>query len=153
MAKMQIAFYKGEQTLSGMFQDLLKDPGIFVAHVAICIRTLSKYSHAELVIDGKCWSSSERDNGVRGKVINLDSGHWDVYPVAWQFDDPDKALTWFLDHDGAHYDWLGILRFVLPFVKQKDNEYFCSEAIAAALGVTDTYKLTPKDLLRFVVRT
>lgn len=153
MAKMQIAFYKGAQTLGGMLQDLLEDPGAFLTHVLICIRTLSKYSHAELVIDGKCWSSSEKDGGVRGKIIDLDSGHWDVYPVEWKSDDPVKALAWFLDHDGDHYDWMGVLRFVLPFVKQKTNEYFCSEAIAAALGAVNTDKLAPKDLLRFVVRT
>ena len=33
--------------------------------------TRSQYSHCELVIDGTCYSSSERDRGVRSKVMAL----------------------------------------------------------------------------------
>lgn len=153
MAKMQIAFYKGEQTFKGMLDDLREDPVKSVTHFAICLRTLSKYSHAELVIDGKCYSSSVRDGGVRGKFIDLDSGHWDVYQVTPAFDNPEQALTWFQEHDGARYDWPGIVRFVLPFVPQKKGEYFCFEAVGAALGVANPSKFSARDLLKFVVRT
>lgn len=142
---MQIAFYKGDWSLGS----LLDDPSKYIAEAAICIGTLSKYSHAELVIDGVCWSSSVRDGGVRQKQIDLDSGHWDVYEVLDVFDEA-QALEWFKAHEGNPYDWMGIVRFVLPFVKQRPDQFFCSEAVATALGYADASKMTPKDLLQFV---
>ena len=42
---------------------------------------LVRHSHCELVIGGKCYSASDRDGGVRGKAIDLDSGHWDVFEI------------------------------------------------------------------------
>jgi hypothetical protein len=145
---MQIAFYKGSWAL----RDIVGDPCKFLGHVAVCIGTLSNYSHAELVIDGVCWSSSARDKGVRDTRINLNSGHWDVFDVVLGCDEA-QALKWFQEHKGLKYDWLGIIRFVLPFVKQKDNQWFCSEAVAAALGEANPYKLSPKKLLKFVYVT
>jgi hypothetical protein len=139
---MQIALYKKGQ-------NLFRDPGKFLAHVAICIRTLSKYSHCELVIDGVCWSSSARDGGVRAKEIDLTTGHWDVFYVADDLNDKAAALAWFLEHEGDRYDWLGIVRFVLPFVKQSPGKQFCSEAVDAALGGQNSYKVSPKDLLKY----
>lgn len=92
---MQLAAYKGPApTLSGK-----------LVHLAICgvdtVRqswkhrrlVVVRHSHCELVIQGRCYSASDRDGGVRGKV-----------------------LAWFRDHDGDNYDWVGIARFVLPFL-------------------------------------
>jgi hypothetical protein len=146
---MQIAFYKGSWKIG----DILSDPGKFIGHVGICIRTLSKYSHAELVIDGLCWSSSARDGGVREKEIQLEDGHWDVFPVLKEFDNREQALQWFREHNGLKYDFWGIAKFVVPFLRDSANRWFCSEAIAAALGVLKPYKLAPKHLLKFVQRT
>ncbi len=143
---MQIAFYKGSKSL-------WKDPGKLAAHLLICVRTLSKYSHAELVIDRVCFSSSARDKGIRGKVIDLHDGHWDVFDVRDDLDGPGAAraaFRWFADHAGTEYDWHGIYRFALPFVKQKANRWFCSEAVAAALGHPTPEKFSPADLLSLV---
>lgn len=143
---MQIAFYKGGWSL-------FKDPGKLIGHIAVCIRTLSIYSHAELVIDRVCYTSSVRDGGVRSKVIDVNDGHWDVREVHPYWDDKEMALKWFKEHDGLPYDWWGIVRFVLPFVKQKDGQWFCSEAVAAALGHDDPASFSPADLKLFCVRT
>lgn len=142
---MQIAFYKGSWSL-------WKDPGKLIGHLAVCIRTLSKYSHAELVIDRVCYTSSVRDGGVRAKVIDLTDGHWDVREVSEVWDNKEVALQWFKEHDGLPYDWWGIVRFVLPFVKQKDGEWFCSEAVAAALGHPHPEEFAPSDLKLFTKR-
>jgi len=72
---------------------------------------LVRYSHCELVIAGVCYSSSNRDGGVRPKVIDLASGHWDVFHVDG---DEAAALAWFRQHDGQNYDWYGVLRFCRP---------------------------------------
>lgn len=63
MSGVQIAFYRGPPR-----RWLHK-----LSHWLICLFTLSRYSHCELVIDGVCWSSSARDGGVRAGVQSLET--------------------------------------------------------------------------------
>jgi len=130
---MQIAFYKGPA--KGLVNKL--------GRLLVCIGTWSKYSHCELVINGMCYSASARDGGVRSKAIDLASGHWDVVEVPG---DAMRALAWFQRHQGDRYDWWGVLRFALPFLRQRPGKWFCSEAVAEALGMADSAGVTPGDL-------
>lgn len=130
---MQIAFYKGPA--SGLKNKL--------GRLLVCIGTWSKYSHCELVINGMCYSASARDGGVRSKAIDLASGHWDVVEVSG---DAMRALMWFQAHQGQAYDWWGVLRFALPFLRQRPGKWFCSEAVAEALGMADSAGVTPGGL-------
>ena len=141
----RLAMYKGPPT------DALHRIG----HRLICLWTRSIYSHCELVPglpapDGTslCLSASHRDDGVRFKRINLGSGRWDVFDLP-QFDDFDRdlAVQWFLDNDAAGYDYLGLLWFLLPARLEWRKRWFCSEAIAAALGLRDPHKFHPQKLL------
>lgn len=132
---MQIAFYKA----SGTWADKL-----------IRLVTCQKYSHCELVIDGLCYSSSMRDNGVRMKYINLDPKSWDVYELP-QYYDQALALTWFIKHVGKKYDMLGAITSVLPFNINIPNRFFCSEACAEMLGVENAKSIIPKDLLKYTM--
>ena len=125
---MKLAFYKA--------------PGTW-ADKAIRLFTGSAYSHVELVINGMCYSSSIQDSGVRCKGINIHSGNWDVVDIPG---DERKALKWFADHDGQAYDWAGVFRFLLPLLPNSANRWFCSEAVAAALGIKDPEAYTPQDL-------
>lgn len=137
---MQLAMYRGPAT------ELMHKIG----HEATCLITNSIYSHCELVIDGKCWSSSMRDKGVRGKVIELDSGHWDVFRMKRLYAGVSFtrfALAWFEAHEGDPYDWRGCARFVVPFLPQRRSAFFCSEAVAAALGLARPELFSPQSLL------
>jgi hypothetical protein len=112
-------------------------------------------SHNELVFDivdgmAECASSSARDGGVRFKQIDIFSSRWDVKPLP-QYDDNAElsALWWFIEHEGEGYDYLGVAAFIktLPkFVSEVWNRWFCSEAIAAALGIANPASLSPQDL-------
>lgn len=130
----QIAFYKGPPR--NAFWHLL-------SHYAIRLWTWSKWSHAELVIDGLCLSSSVRDGGVRAKHIDLESGRWDVVSINI---DEQAALNWFHQHDSDKYDWAGIWRFVIPLLPHHPRRQFCFEAIGNALGFAGAHKLTANDL-------
>jgi len=135
--KAQLAFYKGPPT---------DDLAHILGHYGIRVWTWSRWSHAELVIDGLCWSSSARDGGVRSKVIDLASGRWDVVEIDipdWQL---QRALEWFLLHDGDGYDYLNIGRFVLPPLGQDRSRWICFESIGAALGFAGAHRLTANDL-------
>lgn len=122
-----------------------------LGHWIVCIGTLSRYSHVELVVDGVCYSSSSRDGGVRAKVIDLYSGHWDVFPVDG---DAERAKAWFIAHMGQKYDWLGVLRFVpgLKWLPRRKDEWFCSESVAASLGVRKPSRYTPAGLYRTLIK-
>lgn len=135
----QIALYKGPPS------DILH----WIGHLSTCAWTGSKYSHAELVIDGICYSSSSRDGGVRKKVIDLNSGKWDLINV---IADKQYALDWFSKHEGCKYDWANIARFVIPVVHEDKNKFVCFETVGYMLGIKDAYKLTANDLLKLEVK-
>lgn len=127
---MQLAFYRGPAA----------DKWHQLAHRAICLFTGSKYSHVELVINGTCCSSSARDGGVRIKQIDLTSGKWDVVTISGNEGD---AWDWFVEMTGQKYDYAGVARFILPFLPARSKQWFCSEAVAAALGLADPDLYTP----------
>lgn len=135
--KLALALYKGPPR---------NDWWHSVSHYAIRLWTWSKWSHAELVIDGVCYSSSARDGGVRSKRIDLASGRWDVVDLHIAEDQAERALSWFMVNLGDQYDWAGIWRFVVPFLPQNKRRWFCFEAIGSALGFAGTHKLTANDL-------
>lgn len=133
----QLAFYKGPPR---------RDLAHTISHYAIRLWTWSRWSHAELVIDGMCYSSSPRDGGVRGKVIDLASGRWDVLDIELDPEQGVQALSWFLVNWGDRYDWAGVWRFVLPLLPHGNSRWFCFESIGAALGFAGPHKLTANDL-------
>lgn len=135
--RLQLAFYKGPPAADWTHA---------LSHYAIRLWTWSCWSHAELVIDGLCYSSSVRDGGVRAKTIDLTSGRWDVVGVELDDDQVEAALSWFLVNDGERYDWAGVWRFVIPLLPQAPRRWFCFEAVGAALGFAGAHKLTANDL-------
>ncbi len=134
---MQLALYKGPPS------SLIHN----ISHYITRLGTWSKYSHAELVIDGRCYSSSARDGGVRRKVIDLSSGHWDVFDITSNENIKQKALQWFSSHDGQAYDYRNIVRYVFPFIGHNKNHWVCYEAVGAALGIKRPHMLTAEKLL------
>lgn len=119
-----------------------------LSHLLICFFTTSAYSHCEIVIDGVCWSSSARDGGVRQKQIDLTDGKWIVLDVPNA--DADSAWKWFLAREGKSYDYMGVVRFLLPFVWQGRDKWFCSEAVAESLGLHDPEGITPQHLYDWI---
>lgn len=130
---MRLAFYRGRpKGLAGLFDALVR------------WWTRGAYSHVELVLgDGTCWSSSSRDGGVRAKAIDLASGNWDLVAITG---DEAAAQAWFAAHAGAGYDYLGLFGFVWRPGTGDNRRWFCSEAIAAALGYRDPWRFCPNTL-------
>jgi hypothetical protein len=130
-----------------MFLAFYKAPGTLFDK-AIRFVTRSPYSHVEVAIalqaDGQwlCGTSSVRDGGVRLKVMALPADRWDLCFVGG---DASAVRAWFEAHAGERYDWLGVLRFVLPFVGQSSRRWFCSEACLAVLGLPESWRFSPAD--------
>jgi hypothetical protein len=128
------AFYKGTRPgLAGLYNRLIRwwDNG--------------KYSHCELIFsDGQAASASFLDGGVRFKQIDFDPARWDF--VNLQANLEDEARQWFTKHEGSGYDLVGNLRFALDFLPDNKNKWFCSEALAAAIGIFEPWRLGPNGL-------
>lgn len=128
---MRAAFYKGTRPgLQGIYSRLVRwvDRG--------------PYSHCELVFsDGLSGSASWTDGGVRTKRIEYDPARWDFIEL------PDHleadARLWFCKHDGQGYDLLGNLRFVCCMVRESQKDWFCNEALLAALGHLEPWRHGP----------
>jgi hypothetical protein len=116
----RLAFYKGKGKLLNKI---------------IRWRTKSKYSHVELeVLPGICWSSSWRDGGVRFKNIDLENANWDCVPLRHvKSVDVNEIIKWCQKLVGARYGVKDVFKFMIPFLRSRRNEWFCSEACLAAL--------------------
>lgn len=135
---MHIAAYKGPP--SGLLRT--------VGHYLTRLRTWSKYSHAELLIDGVCYSSSSRDGGIRSKVIDLNTGRWDLFEIKRPVN-PEAVKQWFAAHEEMKYDWRGIIRWAVPFISHHPRQWVCYEAVGDGLGLAAAHKLTADDLIEW----
>ena len=131
---LKVAFYKGTRPgIAGVYNRLVR------------WWTKSAYSHAELVLSsGRAWSASFEDGGVRSKLIDFDPKKWDLIDVPAHLE--AGAVAWFTAHRGAKYDLLGNLQFVLAAFPHSQERWFCSEAVAAALGIPDPWRYDPGTL-------
>jgi len=140
MAKFKAAFYKGTHLgMAGIYNRLVR------------WWTRSPYSHVELIFfdggpgaDSQAASSSYMDGGVRFKWFTFDPALWDFVDLPDALAVP--ALAWFDEHDGAAYDLLGNVHFVLSAVGDDKRKWFCSEAVAAALRIPDPERFDPGTL-------
>ena len=127
----QVAFYKGRKR-------------VFNRLVSWWLR--GPYSHCELVLqtspDGVslCASASFMDGGVRVKNIVLDPEHWDLVMVEGS---PATAWQWAASHEEDGYDLLGLLGFVWRRQADDQSKWFCSEAVAAMLGLPKPWRFDP----------
>ncbi len=100
----------------------------------------SPYSHCELIIEDlgnkhyDCISSSHRDGGLRRKVIDMNPNHWQLVPVQC---DLDYAVRWFNKRQGFGYDYLALIRTIVPGFYNPERLVFCSEACADMLELID----------------
>jgi hypothetical protein len=136
-----IAFYKGPAPT------LLRR----LVHSLICWRTDGQYSHVELVKDGYLGhTASFLDGGVRVKAIDFSTGRWDMVTTPG---DEGAAIRWFQDHMGEPYDWFGLFGWVLPWRVSCRKWWFCSEAVAEAMGLPESWRISPNDLYRIQPKT
>lgn len=141
---MKAAFFKGTKSgFSGLFE--------------IAVRAWEKgdYSHVELIFsDGRMASSTFLEGGVRvlpaGKLDVSDASLWDIVDLP-MFDE-DAAMKWFEDNDTEPYDVWGDAHFVIGFIPEGKKASFCSEAVGAALGFKQPWRLDPNALYCVLTR-
>lgn len=132
-----------------MYLALYKGKGL-IGNALIRWWTRSQYSHCELVIDGIGYSSSLMDGGVRAKQIEFNPNHWDFLDL------PDHlapaVLAYFNRTKDERYSWLDLIRSQV-FNRNADEPgaAFCSEWVAAAIGLPNPTSYSPRTLAEVVL--
>ena len=107
----------------------------------------SIFSHVELEINGVCYSSSNRDKGVRSKVIDTSNAQkWLSFDLKKDID-VNRCLLYFETVRCQRYDWLNI--FLTQIIKvniQSSNKQICSEFVGNCLQLDNAYKYSPEAL-------
>lgn len=104
-----------------------------------------QYSHVELIFsDGLAASSSYMDGGVRFKRIDFHPEHWDFIELPAHLE--LRARSWFENHAGERYDLMGNVRFLADFMRDDQYKWFCSEALAEAIGMPESWRYGPNGL-------
>jgi hypothetical protein len=116
--------------------------------------SLQEVTHVEAILeehaDGLVTmaSASLRDDGVRTKTVKLNPEHWLIYDVpSW---DVGQSKAWFVEHDGERYDWRGAFVTWLPATWNRDDEWFCNEAVGASVGMVDPDIFGPSEFAAIV---
>lgn len=108
----------------------------------VCWWTRSPYSHCELVVGDECYSSSIRDGGVRRKSIDLSGPHWTVIDLPHV--NPLAVTQLYASTKDAGYGWGDLLTQQILRTPLEDRaRWFCSEWVAAALGLPRPETWTP----------
>jgi hypothetical protein len=107
-----------------------------------------RYAHVELIFsDGYAASSTFLDGGVRFAApgaIDFNAEEWDFLDLSPL--DEHAARAWFEANAGKGYDSWGDAHFVVGFISQSKDKYFCSEAVGAALGFIESWRFDPNAL-------
>lgn len=56
---------------------------------------------------------------------------------------PESLLPWLQKEEGSPYDFLGVFRFALPFLRGSKDKWFCSELVTAALRDLAGWSIDP----------
>jgi hypothetical protein len=113
-------------------------------------RLVSDFCHGAVVIDGDLYQA----NSLRG-LHKIPRGSWT--PANWVlFDvqgDDAAALALFKKHEGAQYDWIGLLAFV-GLRAGRDDWMYCFEWCWLAMtGSNPGARVTPEKLLSRAARS
>ena len=131
MEQIKIHFYKAR---NGKIRDKI-------------VGLVSVFSHVELEIHGVCYSASNRDGGVRSKVIDTSNKQkWVSFDLKKDID-VNRCLLYFETVRCQRYDWLNI--FLTQIIKvniQSSNKQICSEFVGNCLQLDNAYKYSPEAL-------
>jgi hypothetical protein len=84
----------------------------------------------------RCITASWLDGGVRHKIMPLPPDKWRIYTVTAEV----EPFSWFDQHEGEKYDFLGLLSFVVSVIRHRKRGWFCSEAAAHIIGLPAAHR-------------
>lgn len=95
--------------------------------------------HCEFALpDGRRFGA--RSGGTRFYTSGFGAAREIVLPTNLP---PETLLPWLQKEVGSPYDYLGVFRFVLPFLRGSNDRWFCSELVATALRDLAGWQIEP----------
>lgn len=79
--------------------------------------------------------------------MQLNPDRWMLTPLTQ--DSGVRAIDLLNSERGAGYDWIGVLRLAIPALGMRESQkrWFCSEFVAAAMGIAEPWRFAPVDLV------
>jgi hypothetical protein len=139
-------FLLGRQKMKIVFHK-----GVWPWDWAIRVFSMGRFSHCEVIFSDGMWFSSRPGKGTAYKVRKLDD-NWEVLDLWVSPEVEAEVRKWCDSENNCPYDWLGVARFVLGFLKPSEERWFCSEICAAIiqkcgyLNYVEPHKLHPVGL-------
>ena len=104
------------------------------------------YSHAAIV-----WQINGPAALVSESTLPGVQTHWRAWrPELWDLvqvpADAAAVRAWWEANDGRPYDALGLFGFIARRIKGLRGAYWCSEAVAASLGLRDPWRMSVASL-------
>lgn len=97
----------------------------------IRLATLGRYTHCAVEIDGVVYQAKIFKGVYKSEYI---ASEWDNEVQLFVNKEDTKKCVKFLESElGCGYDWLGVIKFVIPWIKASKSRWFCSELVVAAL--------------------
>ena len=96
-----------------------------------------------------CFSASNRDGGVRKKIMELPPERWDLVELEISL---EEVIAFFEKTKGLKYDLIGALGVVLR-IRDSKTKYFCSEWCAECLGIDKPYRFSPNSLYKHLTNS
>jgi hypothetical protein len=116
-----------------------------IRDVLIACFTFGPYSHSEFLFsNGECFSATPVGNaGVRlapAASVLTDLSKWDFLELPINAEQESNLRTWCNGEVGCPYDWNDVFRFILKFLPEDPNAWFCSEICLAGLQQVGMFK-------------
>lgn len=117
-----------------------------IVDTGIRFLTNGHYSHCEFVFNkqGTSFSADAKTNICQFFNADHTPNKWDMVHIDG---DAEKIFDYCAREAGSEYDYIGILRFLIPSIGQSETKWFCSELCVAGLqtiGLLPTY--TPHNI-------
>ena len=117
----------------GLFADLVR------------LRLVSRYCHGGIVIGGTLYHATF-SGGLHSEPFVPDG--WELFPTTA---DEADVLARFRDRQGARYDAISLLAFLLPWRVRDRFRLYCFEwQWLGETGVSPVDRVTPEDLLALI---
>lgn len=144
MSNVYLAFYRGRKKVTNVKSAIFRALDWLTR-----ASTKGEFSHVEIALKRDngafdCYSSSNRDGGVRRKTMPLNPKDWVLVPIDVGL---CQVYNYYHDTRDQKYDLLGAIASTIPFVQLK-NRQFCSEWCFNAIkqGSKEGWRFSPNDL-------
>ena len=96
---------------------------------------------------GKCFSARPDGVGFKSAEKVMHGFAWDYWEIEISQEQYNAIMAFCNKESGDEYDYNGLMHFVLVYIAQDPNKWYCSEVVG-----TVTYNIGIVNLLKYIVK-